>query len=479
MPVVVQRGLPEAMGCSSSSSAAPTNLKSTRQPSSTSGLKQSASGRSVGERTTSGKSKKDEAAEDPARSFFDKYILGEKLGKGAFAQVRTCQKLPKNGKAGSRWDYAAKVILLKGEGSQAETSKRMQKAAVNEIAVWREAGVHPNIVPILDSFFDDDICFIVMERCASGLLASCERAGASFNEAFIGYMQYQMLQALVHLHQARIVHRDLKPDNFLIGGEDGAHVKLCDFGLAAQLPKWGGLSGVFGTAPFMAPEMLMGRWYDEKVDVWSLAVVGYVLLLGRFPYAAREQTSKAMKQAILEGVPEPKFEADSKALKVVPHDRSEESMTFLSTLLNRDPEKRPDAEEALELAYIRQCFKGKANAKEALPSLAPMLTLGRKAGAFETRNLLKHEKIDTLLDNMQLSRCGIHLPQMDPASEVKPKRSESRATRSTASGSSSGGVSSFKGSAWSKTTARSGTDSGGSGRSGKSSRRGSQPPASI
>merc|ERR1719353_856031 len=139
-----------------------------------------------------------------------------------------------------------------------------------------------------------------MEKCASGLLQALEKM-PEINERGLGTVFAQMLLGISHCHGAKVVHRDVKPDNFLVGGEGGQTIKLGDFGLSAIMPKQGKLPGVFGTAPFMCPEMLVGRWYDEKADVWSFAVIVYVLLFGLFPYMPKQQSSKAMKQAIIEG----------------------------------------------------------------------------------------------------------------------------------------------------------------------------------
>lgn len=75
-----------------------------------------------------------------------------------------------------------------------------------------------------------------------------------------------------------IVHRDVKPGNVLMD-EDG-HVRLCDFGIAAKLG--GSLlhTGGVGTACYMAPEVIRGQDYDEKVDVFAFACILYELITG-------------------------------------------------------------------------------------------------------------------------------------------------------------------------------------------------------
>merc|ERR1719174_1690313 len=142
----------------------------------------------------------------------------------------------------------------------------------------------------------------------------------------------------------------------MLGGPQGSTVKLTDFGLSTTLKVQEGSPqvlpgsfGIYGTAPFMCPEMLLGLWYNEKSDVWSLAVMVYALVFGRFPYTPKMQNAKAMKQAIVDGTPEPNF----KPFREIEEDAiSPEAMSFVQTLLQRDHTNRPSADQALKLPWM-------------------------------------------------------------------------------------------------------------------------------
>lgn len=77
---------------------------------------------------------------------------------------------------------------------------------------------------------------------------------------------HQMLSAVVLCHASGVIHRDIKLTNFIVGGTaEGFVIKLCDFGLSARASDMAENAGVYGTPPFLAPEMLHGRPYGAKV----------------------------------------------------------------------------------------------------------------------------------------------------------------------------------------------------------------------
>eukprot|EP01084_Bolivina_argentea_P205855 351589_1 len=82
-----------------------------------------------------------------------------------------------------------------------------------------------------------------------------------------------------------IVHRDLKPENLLYSAEtDDAEIKIADFGLAKLLRESDMMATACGTPGYVAPEILSGGPYTDKVDLWSLGVITYILLCGFPPF---------------------------------------------------------------------------------------------------------------------------------------------------------------------------------------------------
>jgi serine/threonine protein kinase len=236
-----------------------------------------------------------------------------------------------------------------------------------------------------------------------------------------------MLLGLAHCHSVNVVHRDVKPDNFLVGGENGQTIKLCDFGLSTCLSKNCEGTGVFGTAPFMCPEMLKGISYNEKADVWSFAVLTYALLLGTFPYLPKQQSAKKMKEAIVEGNPSPSFEPSVRALGK----RSDVALSFCKALLVRNPAKRPSAQEGLNLPWMIAAMQGSHMVGEDLISLRPALHCARKVGAFEMRDTVTESSVDIVLNSLQMEHQGVPL---SVSQKAKSRRASNSSKDSTASG---------------------------------------------
>merc|ERR1719409_1579991 len=98
------------------------------------------------------------------------------------------------------------------------------------------------------------------------------------------FFAYELITALRYLHGRRAIHRDLKLGNLFL--DANARLKVGDFGLAAQLEHDGERKRtICGTPNYIAPEILEGKHgHSYEVDVWSLGVILYTMLIGRPPF---------------------------------------------------------------------------------------------------------------------------------------------------------------------------------------------------
>lgn len=61
-------------------------------------------------------------------------------------------------------------------------------------------------------------------------------------------------------------------------------VKISDFGLSSVFDDSKTQLSVVGTPLYQSPQVLMGHWYDEKVDTWALGCILFELLTGVTPF---------------------------------------------------------------------------------------------------------------------------------------------------------------------------------------------------
>ena len=82
-----------------------------------------------------------------------------------------------------------------------------------------------------------------------------------------------MITLLESLLYSEIVIRDLKPDNFIVDDEGFLH--LVSLSSSKCIQKTHRTSTVIGTPHYMAPEVVLGKEYNEMVDLWAVGVMLY------------------------------------------------------------------------------------------------------------------------------------------------------------------------------------------------------------
>jgi serine/threonine-protein kinase ULK/ATG1 len=96
----------------------------------------------------------------------------------------------------------------------------------------------------------------------------------------------QILQGLTYLRKIKCIYRDLKPENIMI---KNGNIKIADFGLSKTCEKEQLMTSLAGSPLNMAPEILKGQPYCEKVDLYSLGTILYRLLYGVEPFGGRNE----------------------------------------------------------------------------------------------------------------------------------------------------------------------------------------------
>ena len=254
---------------------------------------------------------------------FYEYSKEKLIGKGAYGEVY----LVKHNITGTI--RAMKVIAKNNEEEQLTDEE-----ILNEINILKKID-HPNIVKIFEFYSNKSKYYLILEFCEGGNLYEFLDEN-KLSEFQVIYIMFQILSAMNYCHNMNILHRDLKPDNILIKkSENGlCRVKICDFGTSYIFKKGEKQKEAIGTLNYMAPEVLKEK-YNQKCDLWSCGVIMYILLTGRKPFVGRDD-----------------IEVMSKILsnsydKNLINKYNRYTKDLLSKLLETNPKKRLDAEQAL------------------------------------------------------------------------------------------------------------------------------------
>ncbi len=146
---------------------------------------------------------------------------------------------------------------------------------------------HPNIVPIHRADEIDGQVFFVMGYVDGQSLAQRIRERGRIDAREVVHELRDVAAALSYAHSRGVIHRDVKAENILIDGESGRAL-VTDFGIArlAESTPLTATGQVLGTVYYLSPEQVSGERVDARSDIYSLGVVGYFALSGRFPFDA-------------------------------------------------------------------------------------------------------------------------------------------------------------------------------------------------
>lgn len=267
--------------------------------------------------------------------FHSLYDLAEEpLGCGSYSEVFLAhpkqERDPTTGADSAV--LAIKVIVAKAGKPSYENVWR-------EVSLLRWARQHPNILQFHGLFQlqqqPEELSWaIATEYCPGGdLLARLQETVLSEPEA--RHVMKGVLSALSHLHDLHIIHRDVKVDNVLFRS-DGEPV-LADFGVACHVDDEAQMARRPGTPSYVAPEIYLREAYSFKADIFSAGALTFGALFSRvaFPGTTLLQVARRTLQN------RPNYGLCTS-----------EAEAFMELLMEKSPDDRPTAKEALKHRWI-------------------------------------------------------------------------------------------------------------------------------
>ena len=183
---------------------------------------------------------------------------------------------------------------------------------------------HPNIGVIhgLEETGDGRSFIVMAYYAGETLVRKISRGPLPVAEAVdIGI---QMAEGLAAAHAGTVVHRDIKPSNVILTQSGVA--KIVDFGLARLTSSVSTQSiSTAGTVGYMSPEQTVGKYVEQRTDIWSLGIVLAEMVTGKNPFL--RETPAATIFAILNEPPRPMEDLPFDLLRVIYRALSKEPAT--------------------------------------------------------------------------------------------------------------------------------------------------------
>ncbi len=201
----------------------------------------------------------------------DNYVLQRVIGKGQFGEVF------KGYHKTTLQDVAIKAVNRK------KLKGKFYELLENEIQVLRCCN-NINIIKLYDIKKTSNNIYLMLEYCNEGDLMQHIKKKEKLTEEEAIEIFLQILNAFKTLVKNNIMHRDFKLPNIL---KHNGIIKIADFGFSKMLGDDHFATTMLGSPLNMAPEILGGKDYTNKADIWSIGTCFYEMLFGRPPYTAK------------------------------------------------------------------------------------------------------------------------------------------------------------------------------------------------
>jgi len=341
------------------------------------------SNRTLFQRIFHKKSKSPNASQNVDYRMIGDYVLGETLGMGGYSKVKL--GIHKE----TRQKVALKIMFGDDKGVISESKKKQLKRELNVMKKVK----NPNVIQLIEFYEDVEYpeangtkksCLVtVLEFAPGGELFDFLMFTGRFNDEATRTYCHQFLAGLEAMHSIGIAHRDLKPENLLMDAD--FNLKIADFGFATEFKAENGtqimMNTACGTKGYLAPELLKGKKYTEKCDLFAAGIIIFTTYAGFPPFQNAvdsdwwwDKLSKAWiyhetakssedQKSLMQQKSKEKFELFWKA-----HERSCNFGEEFKDLIVRVLHPRPELRSGISDIRDHKWYKGKVLNKNDLKS---------------------------------------------------------------------------------------------------------------
>jgi eukaryotic-like serine/threonine-protein kinase len=229
----------------------------------------------------------------------DGFTVGECVHRGGMATLWSV----------TRPDFASPLLMKVPRVSEGEDPAAIVSFEMEQMILPRLSGPH---VPACFATGDfERQAYVAMEIIpGKTLYGRLDELPLPYEEA--RSLAWKIAIALADLHRQNVIHHDIKPSSIMF--RPSGEAVLIDFGLSHhnRLPDLlqEEFHVPFGTAPYMAPERLLGVRDDPRSDLFALGVLLYFFTTGVRPFGESETLRGMRRRLWRDPYPPRKLRAD-------------------------------------------------------------------------------------------------------------------------------------------------------------------------
>ena len=222
------------------------------------------------------------------KKFKDNYEIIKEIGQGSFSKVYLVKRILDNK------FYAAKKIDK--ENILEDNINISMEHWEKNIFDYIKNVPNENVVKSIEYFENSDYIYFIYEYLPNGML-----------EKYDQNIIKGIYNGLLYLYKQGIIHRDIKAKNIIM--KDNTPF-IIDFGLSKMMSKNNLCYESYGTLEYIAPEILEGKGYNHKCDVWSFGIMLHSLKYGNVPFNSDDSDKKDSnnKEEIIKQIMEKNYE---------------------------------------------------------------------------------------------------------------------------------------------------------------------------